>query len=236
MLGPLTNSACIVLGAVAGSLGGASLSPAFRSKMMMVFSCCALGIGVSMTAKVNALPPVIASLLVGTLLGEALRLEDRTMNAALKLAALFPKRGDTAATLPEQSFRDQFAVAAVLFCVSGLGVMGAIREGMAGDPALLLVKALLDLPTAMLFAASLGAVAGTLAVPQLLLQSAILLAAQAAIPFTTPAMLADFGACGGIIMLGTGLRMCGLLEVPILSMLPSLVLIMPASALWALAM
>ena len=234
MLGPLTNSACIVLGAVAGSLGGASLSPAFRSKMMMVFSCCALGIGVSMTAKVNALPPVIASLLVGTLLGEALRLEDRTMNAALKLAALFPKRGTS--PLPEQSFRDQFAVAAVLFCVSGLGVMGAIREGMAGDPALLLVKALLDLPTAMLFAASLGAVAGTLALPQLLLQSAILLAAQAAIPFTTPAMLADFGACGGIIMLGTGLRMCGLLEVPILSMLPSLVLIMPASALWALAM
>lgn len=234
MLGPLTNSACIILGAVAGSLGGASLSPAFRAKMMMVFSCCALGIGVSMTAKVNALPPVIASILVGTLLGEALRLEDRTMRAALRLAALFPKRGD--ATLPEQSFRDQFAVAAVLFCVSGLGVMGAIREGMTGDASLLLVKSLLDLPTAMLFAASLGAVAGTLAAPQLLLQLAILLAAKAAIPLTTPAMLADFGACGGIIMLGTGLRMCGLLEVPILSMLPSLLLIMPASALWTLAM
>lgn len=234
MLGPLTNSASIILGALAGSLAGAGISPAFRSKMMLVFSCCALGIGVSMTAKVNALPPVIASLLVGTLLGEAVRLEERTMRVALRLAALFPGKGGSA--LPEQSFRDQFAVAAVLFCVSGLGVMGAIREGMAGDPALLLVKSLLDLPTAMLFASSLGAVAGALAAPQLLLQGAILLAAKAALPLTTPAMLADFGACGGIIMLATGLRMCGLLETPILSMLPSLVLVMPASALWALVM
>lgn len=234
MLGPLANSACIVLGAVAGSLCGASVSPAFRSKMMMVFSCCALGIGVTMTAKVNALPPVIASILVGTLLGEALRLEHHTMRAALKLAALFPSRNTTA--LPEQSFRDQFAVAAVLFCVSGLGIMGAIREGMTGDPALLLVKSLLDLPTAMLFASSMGAVAGTLAAPQLLLQGVILVAAKAAMPLTTPAMLADFGGCGGIILLGTGLRMCGLLEVPILSMLPSLLLVMPASALWAMIM
>lgn len=235
MLGPLVNSACIILGAVAGSLGGASLNPALRSKLMMVFSCCALGIGVSMTAKVNALPPVIAALLAGTLLGEALRLEDRVMRAALKLAALFPPR-KAGNPLTAQSFRDQFAVAAVLFCASGLGFLGAIREGMAGDSSLLLVKALLDLPTAMLFAASLGAVAGTLAAPQLLIQAAVLLAAKAALPLATPAMLADFGACGGIIMLGTGLRMCGLLETPILSMLPSLLLVMPASALWALAM
>jgi hypothetical protein len=123
-------------------------------------------------------------------------------------------------------------VATVLFCVSGLGIMGAMREGMTGDASLLFIKALLDLPTAMLIASSLGAVVGVLAVPQFLVQLAILLAASALVPLTTPAMLADFSACGGIIMLGAGLRQSSLLEVPILSMLPSLFLVMPVSALW----
>ncbi|MBU1042658.1 MAG: DUF554 domain-containing protein [Proteobacteria bacterium] len=250
MLGPLVNSACIVIGSVVGSLSGSALTQVFRTKLMHVFSCIALGIGVVMTAKANALPPVIAALLFGTLLGEAMRLEAGVMRAAFWLAGLFPGTGSHPAdsepagvqsadiqppgssALPAKAFRDQFAVATVLFCASGLGIMGAMREGMTGEPALLFVKALLDLPTAMLFASGTGAVMGILAVPQFLLQMAILLAAQAVVPLTTPAMLADFTACGGIIMLGTGLRMCGLLEVPILSMLPSLFLVMPITALW----
>jgi len=238
MLGPLVNSVCIAIGSVAGSFSGSAISPVFRTKLMHVFSCIALGIGVVMTAKANALPPVIASLLFGTLLGEAVRLEAGVMRAAFWFAGLLPGTGARSSGaedpgLAAKAFRDQFAVATVLFCASGLGVMGAMREGMTGDPSLLFVKALLDLPTAMLFASGVGAVVGVLAVPQFLLQVGILFAAQAVVPLTTPAMLADFTACGGIIMLGTGLRMCGLLEVPILSMLPSLFLVMPVSALWA---
>ena len=52
-------------------------------------------------------------------------------------------------------------------------------------------------------------------------------------PLTTPAMLADFSACGGIIMLATGLRICGIKIFPIVNMLPALILVMPVSALWA---
>lgn len=242
MLGPLVNSVCIVIGSVVGSFSGSSITPAFRTKFMHVFSCTALGIGVVMTAKANALPSVIAALLFGTLLGEAIHLEAGIMRAASWLAGLFPgtepqscdsqSSDSKSSSLPAKAFRDQFAVATVLFCFSGLGIMGSMREGMTGEPALLFAKALLDLPTAMLFASGVGAVVGALAVPQFLLQMCILLAAQAVVPLTTPAMLADFTACGGIIMLGTGLRMCGLLEVPILSMLPSLFLVMPITALW----
>ncbi|PKN08659.1 MAG: DUF554 domain-containing protein [Deltaproteobacteria bacterium HGW-Deltaproteobacteria-8] len=237
MLGPLVNSVCIVIGSVVGSFSGSSITPAFRTKFMHVFSCIALGIGVVMTAKANALPSVIAALLFGTLLGEAIHLEAGIMRAASWLAGLFPGSGpqpsdSQSSGLPAKVFRDQFAVATVLFCFSGLGIMGSMREGMTGDSALLFAKALLDLPTAMLFASGAGAVMGALAVPQFLLQMCILLAAQAVVPLTTPAMVADFTACGGIIMLGTGLRMCGLLEVPILSMLPSLFLVMPITALW----
>ena len=57
--------------------------------------------------------------------------------------------------------------------------------------------------------------------------------AQTVVPLITPTMFADFSACGGIIMLGTGLRQFGLVQAPILSMLPALFLIMPISFFWA---
>ena len=95
-----------------------------------------------------------------------------------------------------------------------------------------LIKGVLDLFTAMLISASIGSVVGVLAVPQCAIQFALLFGATMLMPYTTPTMFADFSACGGIIMLGAGLRQMGLVQVPILSMLPGLFFVMPLSALW----
>jgi len=233
MVGPFVNSAGIVMGAVLGAVCGQSITPEFRTKINYVFGCIALGIGVFMTAKGNSLPPVILALLFGTMLGEAFRLEAGVMRLAFWSVGFLQRKKPAANSLPEQTFRDQFAVVTVIFCVSGLGVMGPMHEGMSGDPSLLCVKALLDFFTAMLFASNIGGVVGVLAVPQLLFQSVILLLATAVVPLTTPAMFGDFSACGGMIMMGAALRQCGLAPVPILGMLPGLFLVMPVSAIWA---
>ena len=95
-----------------------------------------------------------------------------------------------------------------------------------------LIKGVLDLFTALLISASIGSVVGVLAVPQCAIQFALLFGATMLMPYTTPTMFADFSACGGIIMLGAGLRQMGLVQVPILSMLPGLFFVMPLSALW----
>ncbi|MFQ9490252.1 MAG: DUF554 family protein [Bilophila wadsworthia] len=140
-------------------------------------------------------------------------------------------QGRQVETLSETVFRDQFAVATVL-CVSGLGIIGSMREGLTGECSLLLIKGVLDLFTAMLISASIGSVVGVLAVPQCAIQFALLFGATMLMPYTTPTMFADFSACGGTIMLGAGLRQMGLVQVPILSMLPGLFFVMPLSALW----
>ena len=225
MIGPVANSVCIVAGSILGALCGPVLSQEFRKKIMNVFSCITLGIGVTMLSKGDSLPPVVLSLLLGTALGELTR-----------FAGLFKRsgkaKGGKSETLSETVFRDQFAVATVLFCVSGLGIIGSMREGLTGECSLLLIKGVLDLFTAMLISASIGSVVGVLAVPQCGIQLALLFGATMLMPYTTPTMFADFSACGGIIMLGAGLRQMGLVQVPILSMLPGLFFVMPLSALW----
>ncbi len=52
------------------------------------------------------------------------------------------------------------------------------------------------------------------------------------LPHTTPEMIADFGACGGFIMIATGLTISGVKTFPLAGMLPALLLVMPLTALW----
>lgn len=233
MIGPLVNSSFVIFGAISGSLCGQILTPECRQKLNYMFGCIALGIGVTMAAKGNSVPPVVLSLLFGTLLGEICRLEAGVMKLAFGFVALLRRGKQTLSSVQEVAFRDQFAVATIIFCVSGLGIIGAMREGMTGDPSLLIVKGLLDLFTAVIFAANVGGFIGVLALPQFLIQTALMLTASVLVPLTTPAMLADFSACGGFIMMGAALRQFGLVQVPILGMLPGLFLVMPVSALWS---
>lgn len=232
MVGPIINSLGIISGAVLGSVGGRLLSAEFRQKLNNVFACIAMGIGVFMIAKGDSLPPVIFALLFGTFIGEACRIEVLVMQVAFKSVDLFQRKKNKGPDISGQSFRDQFAVVTVLFCVSGLGVMGPMHEGISNDPSLLLVKGLLDFFTAIVFATNIGGVIGILVLPQFIIQTSIFCMAQTVVPLITPSMFADFSACGGIIMLATGLRQFGLVQTPILSMLPALFLIMPLSFFW----
>ena len=120
----------------------------------------------------------------------------------------------------------------VLFCISAVGIFGSLTEGMTGDPSLLLVKAILDFFTAAIFATALGYSVAALAIPQFLIQATLFFLATRIMPLTTPTMVADFSACGGLIMVATGFRMAGIRHYSVANMLPALFLVMPVSAFW----
>ena len=104
---------------------------------------------------------------------------------------------------------------------------------MSGDHSILIAKSILDLPTSMIFACTLGAVVSVIALPQLVIFLALFLGARLIFPLTTPAMINDFKACGGFIMLATGFRIIKVKQFPIADMIPALLLVMPLSWLWA---
>lgn len=51
-------------------------------------------------------------------------------------------------------------------------------------------------------------------------------------PLTTPDMIADFKACGGILMVATGFRILKLKMFPVVDMIPAMILVMPFSWFW----
>lgn len=133
------------------------------------------------------------------------------------------KAGDNGAVL---------VTALVLFCASGTGIYGAIVAGMTGDHSILLAKSILDFATALIFACTLGIVVSLIALPQFLIFMALYLLAGMIYPLCTPAMINDFKACGGILLLATGFRMIRVKEFPVADMIPAMAMAMPVSYLW----
>ena len=113
------------------------------------------------------------------------------MCVAHKVSTAFSRIGKKQNTSLEY-MREQFSIFLVVFAGSGLGFFGAMQEGLTGDPSLLIIKALLDFPTALFIAANTGAIIGILCVPQFLVQVIILLSAGFVGQYTTPSCWTTF--------------------------------------------
>ena len=135
--------------------------------------------------------------------------------------------------IPQEEFNATLVTIIVLFCASGTGIYGSLVAGMSGDHSILFAKSILDLFTAMIFACTLGAVVMLVAIPQFIIFMLLFALGGMVIPHTTPAMIADFKACGGFLMLATGFRMIKVKMFPTADMLPSMLLVMPISLFWA---
>ena len=134
--------------------------------------------------------------------------------------------------MSEKEFTDELVTVIVLFCASGTGIYGTIVSGMNGDHSILISKSILDLPTAMIFACSLGVVVAYIAVPQLVIFMLLFMLAGVIYPMTSPSMINDFKACGGVLLLATGFRMIKVKMFPVADMIPAMVLVMPVSWMW----
>jgi len=232
LLGPYVNSLAIAAGGMAGAFLGSRLPKRLRTTMPQTFGLASMALGIAMIVKVKALPAVVLALIVGTIIGELFCLEKSIGKISTKTKGLVERVFPPPSGLSQDEFIEKFVAILVLFCASGTGIFGALNEGMTGDPQILFVKSILDFFTSGIFATALGYAVATVWIPQLAIQLTLASAATYIFPMTTPDMMADFSAVGGLIMLATGFRICGIKPFPVVNMLPALILAMPISYLW----
>ncbi|EAA8168950.1 DUF554 domain-containing protein [Salmonella enterica] len=231
VIGPFINAGAILFGGVIGALLSQRLPERIRVSMTSIFSLCSLGIGILLVMKCANLPVMVLATLVGALIGEFCLLEKGINGAVAKIQQLFMASGKKPT---HDSFIQSYVAIIVLFCASGTGIFGAMHEGMTGDPNILIAKSFLDFFTAIIFACSLGIAVSAICAPMLIIQLTLAACATLILPLTTPAMMGDFSAVGGLLLVATGLRVCGIKMFPVVNMLPALLLAMPISAAWAM--
>jgi len=236
MIGPFVNGAAVIAGSAVGAMLGPKLDKHLRASLPLIFGIVSMGIGITMIVKVHVLAPVILALILGTAIGELTRFEHSIQKGANRLRGVVERVTRPTANLSKEEFLDKYVAIAVLFCVSGVGVVGSLHEGMTGDPSLLFIKAILDFCTGMIFASMLGYSVCLLSVPQFIIQSLLFVLAVLIVPLTNAGLIGDFSCCGGLIMLATGFRICSIKMFPVANMIPALIIVMPLSALWSIAL
>ena len=232
MVGPFINSAGIILGGIVGVLLARHIPKRLQEGLPATFALASISIGIVMVVKVHFMPAVILALIIGTAVGELLSLEQGVKWGANKTRVMLERIIPSRSTLPPQEFAQSFTAMIVLFCASGLGVVGSLTEGVTGDFQLLFVKALMDFFTALIFSISLGIALVAIAVPQLLIQVALVFLATLIMPYMDDIAFADFSACGGIIMIAVGLRIAQIKIFAVVNFLPALLFVVPISYLW----
>ncbi|ENZ8431091.1 DUF554 domain-containing protein [Klebsiella aerogenes] len=231
VIGPFINASAVLVGGVLGALLSQRLPERIRASMTSIFGLASLGIGILLVIKCANLPVMVLATLVGALLGEVCNMEKGINTLVSKLQQLLSPKGRKKASAHE-SYIQSYVAIIVLFCASGTGVFGAMREGMTGDASILIAKAFLDFFTATIFACTLGLAVSAICVPMLLIQLSLAACASLIMPLTTPMMMADFSAVGGMLLVATGLRICGIKMFAVVNMLPALLLAMPISVAW----
>lgn len=222
MIGTLLNVATVLVGGGLGTLTGDRLPVRARESLLCGLGLFSVVIGVKMALEPNSNSLVtLGGLLVGTLLGEWWRIEDRLKH----LGAWIEARVSSGATEEGTArFIKGFVTASLVFCVGPMTVLGSIQDGLKGDFELLAIKSVLDGFTALAFSAAMGVGVVFSVVVILVYQGAItLLAAQAQALVANPMIIGAMTAVGGVLVVGIGIgALLELRPIRVANMLPAL--------------
>lgn len=167
---------------------------------------------------------LIAAIIAGGLLGEALNLEDRLERAGEKIKERFGvSESPDAHHLPDHSsFVEGFVVASTVFCVGPLAILGSIEDGLGESIRLLAIKSTLDGFAALGFASVYGIGVMASLVTIFIWQGGVTLAAALVEPLMTAEVIAQLGAVGSLLVLGISLRLLEIKQIRIVNLMPAL--------------
>jgi len=212
--GTIVNAATVAAGGLLGTLIGsrlpASLSPA-AFKGIGLFT---LVIGMSMALETADFLVLASACIIGSIAGEALRLEER-MNS-------FGEWIKARAGVSSPTFTKGMTSAFLLFCMGSMTIVGSLEEGIGGSSELLLAKSMMDGFAALILASTLGFGVVLSIVPLVLYQGGLTLAASLVGSSLPPDMVSAMSAAGGVILIALGIDILGLRKMEVANLLPAL--------------
>jgi len=180
MIGTLINFVAILIGAILGLLLKKVLPERLGQPIMAIEGVAIIIIGLfgaastMFTVKEGRLSSsgellLLVSLVVGTIIGELIRIDDALNGMADKIEKKIHIDG----------FSKGFVSASLVFSVGAMTIMGPMNEVLSGDMSLLLIKSMLDATTALLLTVTLGYGVLFSGIPVVIIQGVFAFCAQA---------------------------------------------------------
>ena len=216
--GVLVNTGTVLAGSLLGLLFKKGIPEKVSRAVMIALGLFTLYIGIDGALGTQSPLIVVASLVLGAIVGTLLNIDGAINRLGLWAERKF-KRGDGETV----SIAEGFMTASLLFCVGAMTVNGAIEAGVQGKNTLFFTKALMDLVSSAMLASGLGFGVMLSAVFVLVFQGLLVLLAGWIAPVLTPAAIAEMTAAGSLIMVGLGLNLLGVTKIKVADYLPAIV-------------
>lgn len=228
-MGTLVNVLAILIGSAIGVLLGNRLPEKMSRTLTDAMGLVVLVIGalnlialqdaefVAAVTSAGTLLVVLGSLLIGGVLGSLLGIDKRLSHFGTWLQLKTSKGGGD-----RDKFIEGFVNASLLFTIGPMAVLGALQDGLGQGIDVLALKSTLDGFTSVAFAATFGWGVAFSAIPVGIWQGILYVAALALGASLSQAVIAAITATGGILLLGTGLRVLQIRMVNVADLLPAL--------------
>ncbi len=229
-LGTIVNTAAIVAGGVLGLLGGRRLTERYQQTVIMGLGICVMFVGIAGTLQEmlraggdGALHSqgalmLVVSIALGAVLGEWMDLDRRFEAFGEWIKLKTHNEGD-------ERFVEAFVTTSLTFCIGAMAIVGSIQDGLKGDATVLYLKSVMDGVFTVVMTASLGKGAIFAAVPILIYQGSITVAAHLIAPVFTPAAMSNLSYVGNLLIFSVGWNIVhGEKKVRVANLLPSLLI------------
>jgi uncharacterized membrane protein YqgA involved in biofilm formation len=207
LTGTIFNVATILAGGFIGLLLGNRLPEKIRFTVMNALGLFTMAYGVKLFLQTGNAMVVLGGLLLGVLLGEWWRLEDR-LN---RIGVWVERKFNNGNNIESKRFIQGFLTSSLLFCIGPMAILGALQDGLTGDFSTLAIKAVIDGFSAIAFASSMGVGVLFSSAIILIYQGGISLLANQLQFLMTDIMLNEISALGGIMLIG--LAFSSLMEI-----------------------
>ena len=228
-LGTLINVIAIVIGSSIGIGAGARLTKKSLSLitdilgLITLLGAASALIPLWSSSFIDSLPKgstllvILGSMLIGGLIGSALSLENRLDKFGETLRQKFKASSDG-------PFIEGFVSASLLFVIGPLAILGSVSDGMSEGLDQLILKSSLDFFAAMAFASSLGWGVAASAIPVAIYQGAWTLVGLFLGSVLQPYQIDAMTICGGLMLVGIGLRLLDVKKIAVANLLPALII------------
>lgn len=229
MFGTVVNALAIVGGSLAGLILRGGIPRAYADTIMQAVGLAVILIGLKGAMASDALLLVIGCIAVGSLMGEAMGIEERLERLGNWMERRFAREG-------EDGLSRGFVAASLLFCVGSMAIVGSLESGLTGNHQTLFAKSVLDGVSSVIFASTMGVGVLFSAVSVLAYQGLITLGASLVKPLLSPPVVAQMSAVGGLLIAALGFNILEFKKIKVGNMLPAVflpVIWFALRALWA---
>lgn len=224
IIGPFVNALAIILGGSIGLAFGSRLAENIRSIVFQALGLSVLVIGIKMALATEHSLILIFSVLLGSILGEIMRIELYLTSFGewlrLRLKSKNPR------------FTEGIVTSSVLFCIGAMSILGSFDEGLRLDRTIVFSKSILDGFASMALASAMGLGVLFSAIPVLIFQGVLTLFASSMQPWLNPATMIELTATGGTLVIGIALNLLNITKIPLSNMLPALFMVVILSIIF----